>query len=154
MTAKIAKYFQVSADYLLGLSNTPTTDEDLKFICDYTGLSDTVINSLFHNKNNKPYNLSHILNSIGADKDGIIKLSFFISHIVEYEVAAKHYYSLAECSEREKDEQLLESIELQADARKDIMELKEFKLSKEFFEILNVLVKNGDIDNGNNTQEE
>ncbi len=145
---RISEFFNVSADYLLGSSKGRDIDDDMQAVCKYTGLSDTVIKSLFYNKGNTPYNLAHILNSIGVDKNGIIKLSFFISHIVEYEVAAKHYYFLAECSEREKDEQLLESIELQADARKDIIELKEFKLSKEFFEILNVLVKNGDIDNG------
>ena len=35
---KLANYYKVSTDYLLGLSDAPTTDRDVQFICDYTGL--------------------------------------------------------------------------------------------------------------------
>lgn len=41
-----AKYFNVSADYLVGLTDTPTTDGDVRFIGDYTGLSENTIESL------------------------------------------------------------------------------------------------------------
>lgn len=37
--AKIANYFGVSCDYLLGLSDAPTNDPDLAAACDLTGLS-------------------------------------------------------------------------------------------------------------------
>ena len=41
--AKIANYFNVSADYLLGLSDAPTTDKTAAAAVDYTGLApDTV----------------------------------------------------------------------------------------------------------------
>lgn len=42
----LSKKFNVSADYLLGLSNTPTTDKDIKFICNYTGLDEKSIQSI------------------------------------------------------------------------------------------------------------
>lgn len=42
----LSKKLSVSADYLLGLSDTPTTDKDLQFICDYTGLSEKSITLL------------------------------------------------------------------------------------------------------------
>lgn len=42
----IAQYLEVSADYLLGLSNEPTTDKEKQFVCDYTGLSEVVIDCL------------------------------------------------------------------------------------------------------------
>lgn len=44
----LAQYFNVSADYLLGLSDAKTTDTDLKMIVDYTGLSEECIDEL-HN---------------------------------------------------------------------------------------------------------
>jgi transcriptional regulator with XRE-family HTH domain len=44
--AKIASYFKVSADYLLGLSQAQTTNIELKAICEYTGLSEDALESL------------------------------------------------------------------------------------------------------------
>lgn len=46
---KYAEYFNVSTDYLLGLSEAKTTDKDLQFICDYTGLNENII-TYFHNQ--------------------------------------------------------------------------------------------------------
>ena len=43
---KIADFFKVSSDYLLGLDDTPTNDKDLAFVCKYTGCKDYVIKSL------------------------------------------------------------------------------------------------------------
>lgn len=39
----LANAFNTSADYLLGLSDTSTTDIELKAICDYTGLSESSV---------------------------------------------------------------------------------------------------------------
>ena len=44
--AKIADFFNVSADYLLGRTNAETTDKDLRFVCEYTGLSENAIMTL------------------------------------------------------------------------------------------------------------
>lgn len=40
---RIANFFNVSADYLLGLSKIPTQDAELKAVCEYTGLSQEAI---------------------------------------------------------------------------------------------------------------
>lgn len=44
--AKIAEYYKVSTDYLLGLSIAPTTNKDIQFICDYTGLEKESIDNI------------------------------------------------------------------------------------------------------------
>lgn len=45
---KYAQYFGVSSDYLLGLSDVPTTDKDLQFVCNYTGLNEDTIRWFRH----------------------------------------------------------------------------------------------------------
>lgn len=40
---KLAQYYGVSADYLLGISDTPSTKEDIQAACKTTGLSTSVI---------------------------------------------------------------------------------------------------------------
>lgn len=46
----LSKTFDVSADYLLGISDAPTTDKDLQFICDYMGLDEYTIERLSVNR--------------------------------------------------------------------------------------------------------
>lgn len=43
---KIAKYFNVSADYLIGLTEVKTTNADIAFISNYLGLSERCISEL------------------------------------------------------------------------------------------------------------
>ena len=42
----LAKKYGVTTDYLLGATNAETTDKDLQYICNYTGLSDKSVNIL------------------------------------------------------------------------------------------------------------
>ncbi len=46
----LSKLFKVSTDYLLGLSDVPTTDKDLQFVCDYMGLDENTVKMLSFNK--------------------------------------------------------------------------------------------------------
>ena len=43
---KLAQFFNVSADYLLGVTDAKTNDKDVQFISDYTGLNESVIAAL------------------------------------------------------------------------------------------------------------
>lgn len=43
---KIAEFFGVSADYLLGLTECASNNTDLRAVCDYTGLSEKAIQAL------------------------------------------------------------------------------------------------------------
>lgn len=40
---KISKFLKISSDYLLGLSDVPTNNKDLKGVCEYTGLKKETI---------------------------------------------------------------------------------------------------------------
>lgn len=48
---KLSEYFNVSVDYLLGLSDVRTVDKDIKFVCDYTGLSENAVTNLHYLRN-------------------------------------------------------------------------------------------------------
>lgn len=57
--AKIADFFNVSADYLLGRTNAETTDKDLRFVCEYTGLSENAVSTLC--ELHDPVNVLHLV---------------------------------------------------------------------------------------------
>ena len=42
----LAEIFGVTSDYLLGLSSTPSTDPNIKAVCDYTGLDEAAVEFL------------------------------------------------------------------------------------------------------------
>jgi len=44
--ARIADYFSVSVDYLLGLSDIKSTEQDMKIACEVTGLSEEAIKNI------------------------------------------------------------------------------------------------------------
>ena len=46
--ARIARYFDVSADYLLGLSDAKSVEQDMKNACETTGLTQKAIENMQH----------------------------------------------------------------------------------------------------------
>lgn len=70
----IAKEYNTTTDYLLGLSDTATNDTDIKAICDYTGLDELSISVLkyFGLTKNKSENADFYLSFL----DGLISLMF------------------------------------------------------------------------------
>ena len=57
---KLAKHFEVSADYILGLSEAMSTDLDVQAVSQYTGLNEASLNTLFRIRTNP--DLARILN--------------------------------------------------------------------------------------------
>lgn len=53
---KIARYFNVSTDYLLGLTDVRSNDKSIKAICDFTGLNEDSVKFLAESKE------THLLN--------------------------------------------------------------------------------------------
>lgn len=72
---KLAKLFNVSTDYLLGVTDVATTDKDLKFVCDYTGLKEETIKLLIFEQNEHKNNLSSY-NAFDETLHSIIVLYF------------------------------------------------------------------------------
>ena len=56
---RIAKHYNVSVNWLQGLSDNPTTDTSIEAICNYTGLSEAALNSLVQLMNNDNLGLTN-----------------------------------------------------------------------------------------------
>ena len=54
----LAGIFNVSSDYLLGLTNAATNDKDLQFVCEYTGLSKKSIEKLIDTRHYFKHNIA------------------------------------------------------------------------------------------------
>ncbi len=78
---KISQYYGVSADYLLGLSDEPTTDTNMSAVCKFTGLTEKSVSVLTQvSEENRCSWWMDILNTfIGSDN--FLKL---LLHIAQY----------------------------------------------------------------------
>lgn len=85
---KLSNIFNVSTDYLLGITDTPTVDIKLRQICNYTGLSEEAINNIC--KINK-FTDSYILSKTIGHNDFIGLFNFVISYLYNKDV--NHYES-------------------------------------------------------------
>jgi transcriptional regulator with XRE-family HTH domain len=60
---KIAQYFNVSTDYLLGFTKYPTPNATLRSICEYTGLSEKAVLRLHDKARQKGSSISAVIES-------------------------------------------------------------------------------------------
>lgn len=66
---KLAKKYNVTTDYLLGLTGAETTDKDIRYICDYTGLSVEAVERLNRRcVNSKNYKKNTVIKDYWEDK--------------------------------------------------------------------------------------
>lgn len=63
----LAKYFSVSTDYLLGLTNVRTTDLQIRDIADKTGLIEECVQHLADSKNRGFYDIHFVLDTLILD---------------------------------------------------------------------------------------
>lgn len=84
---KIAEYFNVSLDFLVGKTEAKTNDKDVQFICDYTGLNEVSVRILnefkrFHDFDFLNYLIKSSEISIGVDdyKATVERDSVFLKH--------------------------------------------------------------------------
>lgn len=95
--AKLAKFFNVSVDYLAGNSDVRTADMDIRAVCDYTGLNEYSVIQLHFDYSNcryyamygSDYNASHyseyntLLNRLISEYY-LGRIAFFLLDIKEY----------------------------------------------------------------------
>lgn len=133
---KLADKYEVSTDYLFGRSEAWTTDNELKFVCDYTGLSESFIGDfLYEGLSIKKYLLS-FLNSIGNSETLSGYFESMMFYLDDYITAVKEIQANKEKFETETFETLDEVIfdNLSA-AEKDII-ISRYKLECIFRKII------------------
>lgn len=64
---KIATFFDVSTDWLLGLSDNRTTDQATKELCETLGLSDLAIDLLKRSKKSEKQLMQNLINTLAKD---------------------------------------------------------------------------------------
>lgn len=94
---KLAKVLQTTPDYLLGFTDTPTTDIEIKAICDYTGLSEEAITLLTEEKHGKLF--SNFLNGFIVD-DNFLAISSTVGYLKMQYPFKIHYEKRKPLSEK------------------------------------------------------
>ena len=75
---KICEFFNVSSDYMIGLSNSESVVDEERYCSDFTGLNTNsikVLNSISNHDTEEEKILQKLLNSILINKDGLIILA-------------------------------------------------------------------------------
>lgn len=100
---KLSEYFNVSVDYLLGLSDVRAVDKDIKFICDYTGLSEKSVRIL--NNINSVFEYTEIINFLIEEINfrKIDKGNCYSKNLIDL---LKSYY-FYNCGARKDEEQMI-----------------------------------------------
>lgn len=74
----LAKYFSVSADYLLGISKNPSPSMEIRAICDYTGLSESSAEYLHARRASKTGFLTRLIDGVLSDSIIDDKVPFWV----------------------------------------------------------------------------
>lgn len=108
MLRSLANRFHVSTDYLLGLTDAPTTDKDLRYICDYTGLSEKAVEVMnyyqYHMLAGSPMN--EAVSALIEEYDDNTGMDGLLSRIITHP-AQPYDYALT----REQKEQISDALE-------------------------------------------
>ncbi|MBQ4569393.1 MAG: helix-turn-helix transcriptional regulator [Ruminococcus sp.] len=101
---KYAKYFRVSSDYLLGLSDIPTIDEDINRVYKYIGLSEKAVENLrlYNRLKLSREKCGHFFANNDKARESnycyeIDIISYFIEHLHEFDILT-HLNQLATVS--------------------------------------------------------
>ena len=131
----IAKHYKTTTDYLLDLSRTPTTDKELRFVCDYTGLNDDVADNIAHNPE-----IVEILNYLLSDEK-IFDLVLLCVNLEAYRRKTAEFTEYKKSVLSSVGDNSLSSVEIWEKEQDYINsnDLKEFQTQKAFKTIQNSL---------------
>lgn len=87
----ISIYFNVSADYLLGLTDVPTVNTNTRKVCDYVGLSQEAVELLHNMSNNKFKNKPKRPAALDIVNEVIFSASLFNDCVYRSILAAAQY---------------------------------------------------------------
>lgn len=64
IVCNIAKHYNISVDYLLGLSDIQSTNKDIETVCKVTGLEEDAVEELIYYNTDKKHSISLLIQSI------------------------------------------------------------------------------------------
>lgn len=92
----LAKYFSVSTDYLLGVSDKPSPSMEIRAICDYTGLSETSAEYLHARRSSKTGFLTRLIDGILCEPDLAEEIPFWLLHSAQAAILKRQESAFAE----------------------------------------------------------
>ena len=119
---KIAEYFKVSTDYLLGLSgDIKTTDIEIRRICEITGLSEKAIRNLQRIRNGNAYEAQNQQNQL---IQRVCALNLLLQHgdleqLIKYIVNLSHINFFIEAEGLDAEELYIDQVEKATKAKED-----------------------------------
>lgn len=121
---RIANHYNTTTDYLLGRTNAWTTDKDLKFVCEYMGLSEAAINYFFRSDTALRSRMVDFFNILAKSETGILRLSSLMGNLAEYKIAMKQIILFGENEDITKIEEIKNDIDIcQFRAERDFRDL-------------------------------
>lgn len=140
---KYAKYFNVSSDFLLGLTDTPVTDKDKQYISDYTGLQDFIIDKLHnHSTNNNDYmRIVNLFMYFDCFDTLIEYIELYLNSVADYEKFVQQSKSDLKTSHTSADD-----IAIKEKLLKQKISLSNFEITQNFNYLISHVIKPFDND--------
>lgn len=134
---KLSQYYNVSADYLLGLSDAQTNDKGVQFICDYTGLSEKSVKYLNNSLTRTVHELLDFFLSDRGFNDYFELCAFFEDYKRTYKELMEHKENtIKKCSNLPIDDIEAGNIITISDSLNDRKDLFEFKIQKALINLI------------------
>lgn len=137
--AKIARYFGVSSDYLLGLTDVPTPETDIRATADLTGLSQ---NSVIHLKcwkmDSKYHGHLRILNQLFSDANFfslIRRIIRYLDVVKKVDPALAVHRETLDFIQKEAGDDLIKEIQLHENMKEKILSEEELKKAEDMRDV-------------------